>query len=170
MSSPHCSHSWKGTVVQADSEFHGPLQYSPVWMWAGLSLLLLLAGWYVFVFTSTRRPRMDKNAADVAPLTDLPALKAAYLQRITDVEHHAAAGNLAARSAHQEISLLLRRFVRDATGVDAPRMTHADLAEHPLPAAAAAIAALYPGEFGPEPLPAVEATAATARKAVRSWS
>jgi uncharacterized protein (DUF885 family) len=155
--------------VQADPGFQGPLQYSPAWLWAGLGLLLLVAAWYIFVFTSTRQPRRD--TADVpAPLTDLPALKAAYLQRISDVEQKAAAGSLAARAAHQEISLLLRRFVRDATGVDAPRMTHADLAEHPLPAAADAIWALYPGEFGPEPLPAVAASAATAREAVRSWS
>lgn len=155
--------------MQGDPGFHGPLPYSPMWLWAGLGLLLLVAAWYIFVFTSTRQPRQD-TARVTAPLTDLPALKAAYLQRISDVEHNAAAGSLAARAAHQEISLLLRRFVRDATGVDAPRMTHADLAEHPLPAAAAAISALYPGEFGPEPLPAVAASAATAREAVRSWS
>jgi hypothetical protein len=158
--------------VQADPGFQGPLQYSPVWMWAGLGLLLLVAAWYIFVFSSTRqtkRPRPN-TAQAAAPLTELPALKAAYLQRISDVERSAAAGKLTARSAHQEISLLLRRFVRDATGVDAPRMTHADLAEHPLPAAAAAIAALYPGEFGREPLPAVDASAATARGTVSSWS
>jgi hypothetical protein len=155
--------------VQVDPGFHGPLPYSPVWLWAGLGLLFLVAAWYIFVFTSTRQPRQD--TADVAaPPTGLPALKAAYLQRISDVERNAAVGNLAARSAHQEISLLLRRFVRDATGVDAPRMTHADLADHPLPAAAAAIAALYPGEFGPGPLPAVDDSAAAAREAVRSWS
>ncbi|MFF1251546.1 hypothetical protein ACFVYC_03520 [Pseudarthrobacter sp. NPDC058329] len=155
--------------MQADPGFHGPLQYSPLWLWAGLALLLLVAAWYVFLFTATRPPRPRSEEAS-APLTDLPGLKAAYLQRITDVEQHAAAGNLPARTAHQEISLLLRRFVRDATGVDAPRMTHADLAAHPLPAAAAAIAALYPGEFGHEPLPAVAASAATAREAVHSWS
>jgi hypothetical protein len=155
--------------VPADPGFHGPLQYSPVWLWAGLALLLLVAAWYIFVFTSTRQPGGD-TAHVAARLTDLPALKAAYLQRINDVEHKAAAGSMAPRTAHQEISLLLRYFVRDATGVDAPRMTHADLAEHPLPAAAAAVAALYPGQFGPEPLPAVAASAATAREAVRSWS
>jgi hypothetical protein len=155
--------------VQADPVFLGPLPYSPLWTWAGAILLLLVAAWYAFVIGSTRRPRL-RSASLPVPLTDLPALQSAYLQRIDDVEHEAAAGNLSARAAHQEISFLLRCFVRDATGVDASRMTHADLAKHPLPRAAEAVGALYPGEFGFEPLPAVAASATTAREAVRSWS
>jgi hypothetical protein len=155
--------------VQADPEFLGPLGYSPLWTWAGAILVLLVAAWYAFVFASTRRPRPG-SASLPAPLTDLPALQSAYLQRIDDVEQEAAAGNISARAAHQKLSFLFRRFVRDATGVDAPRMTHADLAKHPLPRAAEAVGALYPGEFGSEPLPAVAASAATAREAVRSWN
>lgn len=155
--------------MQADPGFLGPLPYNPLWTWAGAALVLLVAAWYVFVLAGTRRPR-PKPASRPAPLTDLPALQTAYLQRIAEVEQQAAAGNIGARAAHQEISLLLRRFVRDATGVDAPRMTQADLSKHPLPEAANAVGALYPGEFGPEPLPAVASSAATAREAVRSWS
>jgi hypothetical protein len=155
--------------VQADPEFLGPLPYSPLWTWAGAILLLLVAAWYAFVFAGTRRPR-PRPASLPAPLTSLPALQSAYLQRIDDVEQEAATGTISARAAHQEISFLLRRFVRDATGVDAPRMTHADLVKHPLPRAAEAVGALYPGEFGSEPLPSVPASAATAREAVRSWS
>ena len=155
--------------MQADPEFLGPLPYSPLWTWAGVILLLLAGAWYAFVFAGTRRPRPGP-ASLPAPLTSLPALQSAYLQRIADVEQNAATGTISARAAHQEISFLFRRFVRDATGVDAPRMTHADLVKHPLPRAAKAVGALYPGEFGSEPLPSVAASAATAREAVRSWS
>ncbi|MBT2568221.1 hypothetical protein J7I84_17275 [Arthrobacter sp. ISL-85] len=155
--------------MPADPAFYGPLQYSPLWMWCGAALLALVAGWYVFVLATTR-PAMRSNPGPRPALTQLPALKAAYLQRMRDVEREAAAGNLDARAAHQEISLLLRGFVRDATGVDATRMTHQDLARHPLPAAADVIEALYPAEFGPGPLPSVTASAAKAFQAVRAWS
>ncbi|MDQ0768876.1 hypothetical protein QF031_001625 [Pseudarthrobacter defluvii] len=159
--------------MQADPGFFGPLQYSPGWVWCGAALLALVAGWYVYVLATTRtatRPASGSSGPDRAALTDLPALKAAYLQRIHDAEHAAAAGSLDARHAHQEISLLLRAFVRDATGVDATRMTHQDLARHPLPAAADAVQALYPAEFSPGPLPSVAASAARASAAVRAWS
>jgi len=158
--------------VGADSGFYGPLQYSPAWLWCGAALLVLVAGWYVFVLATTRPAARSKpgSAGSRSALTELPALKAAYLQRIHDVDREAAAGNLEARAAHQEISLLLRGFVRDATGVDATRMTHQDLARHPLPAAALVIEALYPAEFGTGPLPSVAASAAKASQAVRTWS
>jgi len=158
--------------VQADQGFYGPLQYSTAWMWCGAAVLALVAGWYVFVFATTRPPARSTagRAHSRSALTDLPGLKAAYLQRIRDVEQEAAAGNLDARAAHQQVSLLLRGFVRDATGVDATRMTHQDLARHPLPAAAHVIEALYPAEFGPGPLPSVAASAAKASEAVRAWN
>lgn len=173
MSSPPSSRSWRGTAVQADPGFYGPLQYGPLWMWCGVALLVLVAGWYVFVFAGTRpaKGRVPDGAAPArSVLTDLPALKAAYLQRIQDVDREAAAGTLDARAAHQQISLLLRGFVRDATGVDATRMTHQDLARHPLPAAADVIEALYPAEFGPGPPPSVTASAAKASSAVHAWN
>ncbi|UUL75163.1 hypothetical protein NG819_12450 [Pseudarthrobacter sp. Fe7] len=158
--------------MQADPGLYGPLQYSPAWLWVGAALLALVAGWYAFVLATTRADaRSKQGSAGARPaLTELPALKAAYLQRISDVDREAAAGNVAARAAHQEISLLLRGFVRDATGVDATRMTHLDLARHPLPAAAAVIEALYPAEFSPGPLPSVSSSAAQASEAVRAWS
>lgn len=155
--------------MQADPGFHGPLQYNPLWMWAGIALLAMVAGWYAYVFAATRS-RAPQARPHQAALTDLAALKAAYLHRIDDVEREAAAGDLGHRASHQELSLLLRSFIRDATGVDALRMTRQDMERHPLPAAAAAVGALYPGEFGPEPLPAVSAAAAVAREVVRSWT
>lgn len=156
--------------MQADPGFYGPLPYNPAWVWCGAAILALVAGWYAYLWWSTRAVPTSPAAPTRPALTDLPALKAAYLQRIQDVDRDAAAGTLEARAAHQQISMLLRGFVRDATGVDATRMTQQDLAQHPLPAAADAVEALYPAEFGPGPLPSVGASAARAAAAVRTWN
>lgn len=156
--------------MQADPGFYGPLPYNPAWVWCGAVILALVAGWYAYLWWSTRAAPTSRAAPTRPALTDLPALKAAYLQRIQDVDRDAAAGTLEARAAHQQISMLLRGFVRDATGVDATRMTQQDLAQHPLPAAADAVEALYPAEFGPGPLPSVGASAARAAAAVRTWN
>ena len=82
MSSPPSSRSWRGTAVQADPGFYGPLQYGPLWMWCSVALLVLVAGWYVFVFAGTRpaNGRVPDGAATArSVLTDQPALKPAYL-------------------------------------------------------------------------------------------
>jgi hypothetical protein len=156
--------------VQADPGLVGPLQYSQGWMWAGLALLTLVLGWYCFVFLSTRQRRSPSPPALFTPPSDLHDLKEAYLQRIDAVTADAAAGLLTARESHQELSLLVRRFARDATGVDAPRMTLAELHVHPLPGIAEAVRRIYPGEFGLEPLPALTQSAETARQAVWQWN
>jgi hypothetical protein len=156
--------------VQGNAGFYAPLQYSPLWLWAGIGLLALVLGWYVFVFLSTRTRRVPAAAPRFTPPSDINGLKEAYLLRIDAVEADAAGGRLTSRACHQELSLLVRRFARDLTGIDAPRMTLADLDSHPLPIAADAVGRLYPGEFGAEPLPPIARSAEAARQAVRLWN
>jgi hypothetical protein len=156
--------------VQDNPGFYWPLQYSPLWTWAGTALLVLVLAWYGFVFLSTRKGRVPVAAPRFTPPSDIHSLKEAYLQRIDAVTADAYAGRVTARASHQALSLLVRKFMRDVTGVDASRMTLAELDRHPLPAAADAVSRLYPGEFGPEPLPPVDVSAETVRRAVRSWN
>jgi hypothetical protein len=156
--------------VQDNTGFYAPLQYNPLWLWAGIGLLALVLAWYVFVFLSTRTRRAPAAAPRFTPPSGIHRLKEAYLLRIDAVEADAAAGRLTSRASHQELSLLVRKFVRDVTGVDAPRMTLAELDSHPLPVAANAVGRLYPGEFGAEPLPPLARSAEAARQAVRLWN
>ncbi|MDN4646329.1 hypothetical protein [Arthrobacter sp. PsM3] len=169
-------------MTSVDGDFFGPLGYSGWFPWTALGLLVLVAAWYAFVFLSTRRRPAAQDAARPVPFAapDLDRLRRDYLQRIDAVDREAAAGTRTSRSSHQELSLLIRSFVRDASGVDATRMTLAELrAEGPpagnqptrgLPAAADAIAAMYPAEFAALPAPGVPDAARTAREVVRSWN
>ena len=164
--------------------FFGPLAYSGWFPWAGLGLLVLIAAWYAYIFRSTRRRTAAHRppqtpAAPGAAVPDLARLRRDYLQRIDAVDREAAAGTRSGRSSHQELSLLIRSFVRDASGVDATRMTLAELqavgpaagpAAHGVPAAADAIAALYPAAFAAAPASDVPDAARAAREVVRLWS
>ena len=171
--------------MENDSGFYAPLLYSTWLTWAGLGLLFLVAAWLVFVFLSTRQRAGAVPGAGAWPPSDPANLKRDYLRRIDAVAVDAAAGRLSARASHQELSLLIRSFVRDIAGIDAPRMTLAELHRHGIPAAAAAIGTLYPAEFGPEPRDteprdtepseskprdSVATAAETAREVVRTWN
>ena len=171
-------------------DFFGPLEYSDWFPWAALGLLVLIAAWYAFILLSTRRrPAAQQAARTPAPpaaaVPDVARLRRDYLQRIDAVDREAAAGTRSGRSSHQELSLLIRSFVRDASGVDATRMTLAELravctegavgvavgtAVHGVPAAADAIAALYPAAFAAGPASGAKDAARTARDVVRSWN
>ncbi|MGP4032212.1 hypothetical protein [Pseudarthrobacter sp. 1C304] len=177
----------------AGAGFLAPLQYSAWFPWAGLGLLALVAAWYTCVLLGTR-PRPAARIAAQTPAApaagsapDLARLRDEYLLQIDAVDREAAAGTRSVRSAHQELSLLIRSFIRDASGVDAPRMTLAELrvagqgphrqpgAEHvpserQFRAAADAVAGLYQGAFAAAPASAVPDAARAAREVVRSWN
>jgi hypothetical protein len=155
--------------VENDAGFYGPLEYSGWFLWTGLGLLALVAAWLAFVFLSTRH-RAASHEAGPGPAADLHSLRLEYLRRIEAVAADADAGRLSARASHQELSLLIRSFVRDTSGIDAPRMTLAELHGQGIPRAAAAVGSLYPAEFSREPPESVAGAAETAREVVRSWS
>lgn len=166
-----------------EGSFYGPLGYSAWFPWAGLGLLVLAASWYAYVILITRRRPTAPDAqgtAPSAPPSDIARLKQDYLGRIDAVAREAQAGARSARAAHQELSLLIRGFTRDVSGVDAPRMTLAELRSTDshagnLPAVAEAIGRFYPAEFAAAPAPGVQASAVqdaaeSAREVVRSWN
>ncbi|MFF1383117.1 hypothetical protein ACFVWT_06120 [Arthrobacter sp. NPDC058288] len=173
-----------------DSGFYGPLEYSAWLPWTGVGLLLLVAAWLAYVVLSTRQRPVQSAAAPSAPPPNPSSLKREYLRRIDGVAADAAAGRLSARASHQALSLLIRSFVRDVTGIDAPRMTLAELNQQNIPTAALAVSSLYPAEFGPaprdtepraielrapeprapEPRDSVAIAAETAREVVRTWN
>ncbi|MCY1240401.1 hypothetical protein D9M72_532480 [compost metagenome] len=163
-----------------DTGFYAPLAYSAWLPWAGLGVLVLVAAWLAYVILSTRRRPDMSAAAPPAPPSDPSSLKRDYLRRIDVVTADAAAGRLSARASQQELSLLIRSFVRDIAGIDAPRMTLAELNEQNIPAAALAVSSLYPAEFSPGPCDtdvgdtelgdSVAVAAETAREVVRTWN
>lgn len=176
-------------MTAVDGNFFPPLEYSVWFPWAGLGLLVLVGAWYAYVLLSTRR-RPAPQAVPTLAAPDLARLRRGYLQRIDAVDREAAAGTRSSRSSHQELSLLVRSFVRDASGVDATRMTLADLRAHSdapenqaahshtptrkgassLPAAAEAVAAMYPAAFAAGPPSHVPDAAQAARMVVQSWN
>ncbi|MDJ0319870.1 hypothetical protein [Pseudarthrobacter sp. PS3-L1] len=149
--------------------FYGPLSYSPWWLWAGILLTALAGAWLIGVLVATRKKRPGGNTP-TRPLVVPTDLKEQYLSRIASVQDAVHAGTLAQRTAHQELSLIVRGFIRDATGLDATRMTLAELRAGAQPDVADAIGQIYPGEFAAVPLVSVGVSAAAARTVVQSWN
>ncbi|MBT2513547.1 hypothetical protein [Arthrobacter sp. ISL-30] len=167
--------------MQDSVGFYAPLPYSPAWFLVGVILVLLVAFWLVRVLRPTRMRNTGPKARQaqlVAPPSDVPLgasldsaeLRRRYLFRIDAVAANAAAGRIPARAAHQELSLLVRSFARDATGTDATRMTLQELEAAGLTELAEAVACIYPAAFSQGTGAAVRDSVRTARKAVAEWS
>lgn len=153
-----------------DDLFYPPAQYGVGWLLLVFAVVVaaILAGVLVRALTRPRRlvalPPADSKAV-------LAHLRQEYRTRIDEVERQAAAGELDARRAHEEFSQLMRAFVNEYSGLEAPVLTLQDLVA--LGVQPVLVDALrrftYPSVFRREPPldPALGAEAA--RQVVKSW-
>lgn len=115
-------------------ELYAPVLYSGWWAALGAFLLLLVVGWIVFAFLSTRASAEEKSLAPARrppsgahdPYADLRA----DLERQLDaVEQRYLAGELDERGLHLALSKEVRRFASGRLGVDASVLTLSEI-EH----------------------------------------
>lgn len=156
-----------------DDGFYPPVTYSPMWVLLAVGIIALVVLVFVLVPLLTRRrrrpapPELDTSWMDtLAPGT----VNDKYLALIDDVERASARGELEPRLAHQRLSMLVRFYAYESTGVRAPQMTLADLRENQLGPLTEAVDALYPGAFSGRDRSSVPEAARLAREVVRSWS
>ena len=154
------------------AEFYPPMAYSPVWLYIGVILLMAIGGWAAVIWAQTR-PGRTPRAPEPPPGWRMARLKGDYLERIEEIVRLADAGELDARRAHQELSVALRQFVHEASGISAPTMTLADLGQSRNPALAPVtevVRGIYPVEFGPDRDTSVATAAAYAREVIARWT
>jgi hypothetical protein len=157
--------------VLSDRGFFGPAQYERfvLYLVVGVVLLALVAAWYCFVVRLSRT-RVPRPVAAGVVRVDLGRLRVKYASMIDEVEADFAAGRLSERAVHSRLSLLLRFFAFEASGVDAQVMTLSDLRSSSLPSVTGAVEQYYPPAFRVEHPGDPAAAVLTAREVVRSWS
>lgn len=151
--------------------FFPPIGYAWFWPAIGVLLLLSVAGWLGFVFFWTRKSKIGSASTPIPlPPRRLPSVRAKYSALIEDIAAQYHRGEIDAREANQQLSVAVRGFTREVTGLSSDRMTLAELRTVGLPPLEAAVAFFYPAEFGLESSPQVGESVALAHQVVRAWS
>lgn len=153
-----------------DDLLYPPAQYGGEWLLILLAIvaMLILAGVVVALLT---RPRRVLAPPVAHPAAVLQQLRAEYLGRIDEVDRQARAGEIDARRAHAELSRLMRGFVAEYSGLEAPVMTLQDLVARGVhPALIDAIGRFsYPSLFPRRPPVDPGLGAEAARQVVTVW-
>lgn len=132
--------------MHAEGEFYAPLGYSVWWPLLGVLLLILCAGAVAWIWVATK-PASTTGVPDFVAPRNPSAVKEKYWALIVDIQNRHDAGALDVRAAHLELSLAVRTFVHEMTGLKTQRMTLSQLREHRLPLAGDAVELFYPAEF-----------------------
>ena len=109
-----------------DDLLYPPAQYGVVWLLLVFAVVAVAILVGVLVNRLTR-PRKLATQPSVSPTAVISQLRDEYRTRIDDIEQKAAAGEIDARRAHAELSRLMRGFVNEYSGLEAPVLTLQDL-------------------------------------------
>ncbi|WP_350350587.1 hypothetical protein ABS642_14030 [Microbacterium sp. A8/3-1] len=162
--------------MPGSDELYPPAQYGWGWMLLaiGILALLVLGAWLLIVLTRPRRVLSTAGEAQGPTLLTvdvLSQLRTEYLERIQMVESDYRERKLSARNANFELSRVVRTFVNEYSGLEAPVLALDDLKArgvHP-----ALIDAMgrhyYPSIFRQGPAIDPIAGAEAARTVVRTW-
>lgn len=161
--------------MPASDELYPPAQYGWGWILIAIGVLLLLgaAAWLLLFLTRPRRSITMPGAAAYAPPTGavLSQLRTEYLSDVQRIEDAYRSGNMPPKRANLELSRVVRSFVNEYSGLEAPVLSLDDLVSRGVdPALIDAIRRhYYPSIF--QRGPAVDPTygAEAARKVVTTW-
>ncbi|MDQ0614564.1 hypothetical protein QF046_002205 [Microbacterium sp. W4I4] len=161
--------------MPASDELYPPAQYGWGWILIAIGILLLLgaAAWLLVFLTRPRRSITLPGAASYAPPTAevLNQLRSQYFAEVQHIEDAYRSGNMPPKRANLELSRVVRSFVNEYSGLEAPVLSLDDLVARGVdPALIDAIRRhYYPSIF--QRGPAVDPTygADAARKVVSTW-
>lgn len=147
-----------------------PMSYGQLPVILALSLLgavVLWFGWLLLArYLRARRPQQPKAPAAPASVDH----RSEALLRVDEIQHAAEQGEISERSAHQQLSEVVREYVGAVSGIPTTRMTLYDLREARLEPVAAAVERTYPPAFGEDGYGDVASTAGVAREVIHQWS
>ncbi|MFS0853362.1 hypothetical protein [Microbacterium sp. 179-I 3D4 NHS] len=156
-------------------ELYPPAQYGWGWMLLAFGILALLvaAVWLVIALTRPRRVAVVAGPAPQPLYTGdvLSQLRMEYLDRVQQIETDYRERRLSPRNANLELSRVVRTFVNEYSGLEAPVLSLDDLIARGVhPALIDAVRRhYYPSIFRPGPPIDPVAGAEAARTVVRSW-
>lgn len=161
--------------MSGSEQFYPPAQYSGAWLlWMFLAIaVLVVVAWLLLAARRRRRARQTVRVPPphAEPTVEPEMLRDEYIARIRAVEHAHMAHELDARAAHLELSRLVRAFVNEHSGLEAPVLTLEQLAGRDVhPSLIEALRTwFYPGAFEMDSSVAVRPAAKAAREVVLRW-
>lgn len=131
--------------MQIDTELRPPFSYSLVPI-LFLLIILLLPFFYCLInkfFSVKKNNTYLKNYSK----KDISSIKYEYLKKLNDLEKSLESKKISSRKAYQELSMLIRLFVYELTGLEVQTCTLKDIKKLNIPVLYELIEEYYDPEF-----------------------
>ena len=152
--------------MQFDIDLAAPFHYSVIYLTLSSLGLIACLGLLIWVFREKKAKQEIHHTIPNTPL-DINMIKKKYLMRLEDLSHRV--NKDAPRTNYQELSLLMRSFVAEVTGINVTKYTLKEIDRKKFPILYDMIEEFYSPEFSREgfgdPVIAIEKV----RKGIEVW-
>lgn len=160
--------------MQTSVELQNPMSYYLFWLI--LAIVAVAAVFFLQIFfrillkDQLKRKREKKPKVHAPKRKPLSVLKWEYLQRLEYLERGIMAGSYTKRAAYQELSMLIRTFVNDATGIKVQNYSLQEIRRVGIPGLTALVQEYYEPEFARQSMADIRASLFRTRKAIQLWT
>jgi len=155
-------------------ELQDPMSYYLFWLIlaiAAVVVVIFVQFFFRILLKDQLRKKKDKQPKVRPPKKKpLPVLKWEYLRRLDQLERGIYAGSYGQRTAYQELSMLIRNFVHEATGIKVHNYSLGEIRRVGIPGLTALVQEYYEPEFARQSMADVRASLFRTRKAIELWS
>lgn len=157
-------------------ELQDMFSYS-VWLTVGVTMLVILigvVGLLVFLKMRNKKKVVERPVPVQEPLPQKTQLtgeqiKQKYCAMIDDLENQCHTGKLSNRKAYQKLSVILRRFVYELTGMKVHNFTLNEIERLNMPCVSSVIEECYAPEFSLDKDGSIYDTMNKTRMVIREW-
>ena len=113
-------------------ELQNPMEYS-LWVSiiAGLLIIIAVVYFIYFIIRLILKKNKDAEKKSAVPVTPRPIaaslLKDKYIRRVQDIKKQYMGKNIGIRDGYQELSVVIREFVHEETGINVESLTAAEI-------------------------------------------
>ena len=161
--------------MQTSVDLQDPMSYYLFWLI--LAIVAVAAVFFIQIFfrvilrEQLKRHREKKQPKVKPPKKKpLPVLKWEYMQRLAYLERGILGGAYSKRAAYQELSMLIRSFVNDATGIKVQNFSLQEIRRVGIPGLTALVQEYYEPEFAVSSMADIRASLFRTRKAIELWN
>lgn len=150
-----------------------PFLYS-IWLPVILFLLLIIVSILIVIFKLRKKKPVEVKPVQQMPVEtvrhDISGVKGKYLGLLDKLSLHYKEGKITNKDAYQKLSVIIRDFVLDMSGIDLTKSTLSQIKEKNIPIVSELIGYYYLPEFAygtnEDPIPAIN----DAKKVIGKWS
>ena len=154
--------------MKTSVNFQGPFSYN-LGLIIFLTVFLFLFVIGAIVFNYKRKKIIEKPKELIKP-KNLDDIKKDYLNKISLLEQKLENKQISNRKAYQNLSIIIRLFVFEATKINVQKCTLQEIKQYKFPVLTELVDEYYVPEFAKEEAEGINNSIEKTRKAIEKWS